>query len=392
MGRRRGLTATLLAVAIAALGLGAHAGGMPARDPLVHPPAIAAGPIGRVALDGAWIVRVVPAGKERRVRLPYSPNAAAVSGPAGEASFRGAVAWYRTALEVPLAGDYAIRFESVNHHATVFVDGRRVARHTGAYLPFEARVRLTAGRHVLLVRADWRSPARMRATARHRTWFNFGGIDRDVTDRRLGGSELDAPAVVTRLARGGAALVDVTVRVRNRAAARTIRVEGRLGERALRFGALRLEPGRAAWVRARLRVERPRLWAPGHPDLETLALDVPGESGWRSRVGLRELRWSGGRLLLNGRRLVLHGASLQEDAPGRGSRTGSTPAGRWPSTCGARTCPRAPGRCTATSTRSARRTTRAGITTCTPARPRSTRASARGFTACEAPSRARCWP
>jgi hypothetical protein len=45
---------------------------------------------------------------------------------------------------------------------------------------------------------------------------------------------------------------------------------------------------------------------------------VDGEAGWRSEVGLRELRFTGGRLLLNGRPLVLRGASLQEDAPGRG--------------------------------------------------------------------------
>jgi hypothetical protein len=45
---------------------------------------------------------------------------------------------------------------------------------------------------------------------------------------------------------------------------------------------------------------------------------VVGESAFSARVGLRELRWDGGRLQLNGRPLRLRGASLQEDAPGRG--------------------------------------------------------------------------
>jgi hypothetical protein len=318
MRRRRMLWAAVAALAIAAVGWGARAGGMPPRDPVAHPPVIAGGPTGRVALDGAWTVRVLPDGRPRRVHIPYSPNAHAVSGPAGEASFQGAVAWYRTAFDVAAEGDYAIRFESVNHRATVFADGRLVARHTGAYLPFEARTHLGAGRHVLLVRADWRSPSEMQRTAWHRTWFNFGGIDREVTLRRLGPSEIDAPAIVTRLEPGGAALVDVTARVRNRAGARTIRVEGRLGGRALRFTPIALRAGRSGWVRARVRITHPTLWAPGHPALQTLELSVRGGSGWRSKVGLRELRWSGGRLLLNGRRLVLRGASLQEDALGRG--------------------------------------------------------------------------
>jgi hypothetical protein len=319
MRRRLALmAAATVAAALAALGLGARAGGMPAREPVVHAPVIAGGPTGRVALDGTWTVRVLPAETTRRVHVPFSPNATAVSGPAGEASFQGAVAWYRTGFDVAADGDYAIRFQSVNHRATVWVDGRRVAHHTGAYLPFEARTGLRAGRHTLLVRADWRSPAAMKASGWHRVWFNFGGIDREVTIRRLQASEVDAPSVVTRLLPGGAALIDVSARVRNRGAARTIAVQGRLGARTLRFAPFALRRGASATVRARLRIDRPRLWAPGHPALQTLLLTVPGEAGWRSRVGLREVRWAGGRLRLNGRPLVLRGASLQEDAPGRG--------------------------------------------------------------------------
>ena len=151
--------AAVLTVALGTLGLVARAGGMPAQDPVVHAPAAAGGPTGRVALDGPWTVRVMPGGPTRRVHVPYSPNARVVSGPAGQVSYQGAVAWYRTGFDVPFDGDYAIRFESVNHEATVFVDGHLAAEHTGAYLPFEARPHLTAGHHTLLVRADWRSPA-----------------------------------------------------------------------------------------------------------------------------------------------------------------------------------------------------------------------------------------
>ena len=91
---------------------------MPAQDPVVHAPVAAGGPTGRVALDGPWTVRVMPGGPTRRVHVPFSPNARVVSGPAGQVSYQGAVAWYRTGFDVPFDGDYAIRFESVNHEAT----------------------------------------------------------------------------------------------------------------------------------------------------------------------------------------------------------------------------------------------------------------------------------
>jgi beta-galactosidase/beta-glucuronidase len=319
--------AVCLAAVVAVLALVAGAIGEQRHPAPALPPT--SGPTGARVLDGPWIVRGDRAGRGealgwrtghfagRRVTLPFSPNARHVRGLAGERSFAGSVAWYRTTLIVPRAGVYAIRFESVNHRASVWVDGRHATQHTGTYLPFEARVRLTAGPHSLVVRADWRSPAAMKADAWHRTWFNFGGVNRPVSVRELGASELDSPSIVTRLD-GTHAVVDVAVGVSNRAAARTIAVRGMVAGAALRFPAVHLGRGERTTVRARARIARPDLWEPGHPTLQALRLDVPGEAVFTARVGLREIRWKGGRLLLNGEALKLRGASLQEDAPDRG--------------------------------------------------------------------------
>jgi hypothetical protein len=328
----------LVAGLVAGAGAGARpdapaasrAGGPPRVDP-AHPPVAWGGPDGRSALDGAWVVREDPgnagAGRGwsrggfsgRRVHVPYSPNARTVRGAAGLRSYAGSVAWYRTGVTVR-GGRYALRFESVNHRATVWVDGRLVARHVGDDLPFDAAVTLPAGRHRVVVRADWRDPDAMKAQGWHRSWFNYGGIDREVTLRPLGAVALQAPAVTTRLTPGGGAVVEVRVRV---VGGRATRVTGTLGGRALAFAPV----ASGATARATLRLAHPDLWAPGHLRLQTLALAVPG-AGWTERVGLRELRWEGGRLRVNGRPLTLHGASLQEDAPGRGAalRTGDLDA------------------------------------------------------------------
>jgi beta-mannosidase len=52
---------------------------------------------------------------------------------------------YRTRL----AGPARVRFEGVDHEATVFVDGEEVARHEGAFTPFEIKV--PTGEHLLAV-------------------------------------------------------------------------------------------------------------------------------------------------------------------------------------------------------------------------------------------------
>ena len=280
-------------------------------------PAAKTGAVGRVALDGRWGVAMDPAGTKdlakgdftgRSVRLPFVPNAGRITGKAGERSFQGSVAWYRTTLKVPKTGRYALRFESVNHQADVFVDGKRVGGHTGVYLPFEVRPKLTAGRkHTLVVRADWRDPDAMKASGWHRAWFNFGGINREVTIRPVRGPEVASASVATKL-REGKAQVTVGAVVRGGKG----KVTGTL-RRGTTEIPLTFRSGRATAT-----VDRPALWSPGSPRLYDLELRVGKRPSWRGRIGLREIRRDGPRLLLNGRPLRLRGASLHEDARGRG--------------------------------------------------------------------------
>ena len=90
-----------------------------------------------------------------------SPMRAKVTGAAGVAPHSGGIAWYRTTFTVPATARYAMRFESVNHRAPVWLDGRASASHTGEYLPFEVALRLRDGR-----RAHARRARRLAASRR----------------------------------------------------------------------------------------------------------------------------------------------------------------------------------------------------------------------------------
>lgn len=298
-------------------------------------PMIERGPPGRVALNGPWVLRSDPkqrgtlkgwqAGGFRgsTVTVPNTANGGRVLGPKQKASFFGTVAWYRTAFTVPEAGNYAIRMESVNHRATVWVNGRRVATHTGLYLPFEGRARLTPGRrNTLVIRANYRNPFEMKRTAWHRTWFNFGGVNREVTVRKLAESDLTTPTIRTRLRKDGKAVVDITVHATNRGPTRVLPVTGTLKREGqeidLTFPKLVIPRNTTRVLATTVQVDDPALWAPGQPNLYDLEFKSGDETSYRLRTGLREVRKSGTNILINGKRVIMRGASIHEDAEGRG--------------------------------------------------------------------------
>jgi hypothetical protein len=309
------------------------------------------GPGGREALT-RWTLRTDPrdtgtargwqrggfAG--RSVTVPNDVNPHAYSGRAGARNYEGSVAWYRTSFSASAPGLYALDFESANFEATVFLDGHLLGGHRGSYLPFELRARVLAGRHTVVVRIDWRDPGAQSRAGYHRTWFNWGGLDGEVTVRAIGESELSQPALRTTLVPAGSggpasggpgggvpASVTVSVQVHNYGPARTLTPEGSLRREgqtiALAFEAMTLAHGATALATSTVAVSAPALWSPASPNLYEMSLSVPGESSYRARVGLRQLSWQGGRLSLNGQRLLLHGATVQEDARGHGDALSS---------------------------------------------------------------------
>jgi hypothetical protein len=328
------LSKTILAgaLACAALGGSAAAALAPASQLLIFE-----GAGGRVPLT-EWTLRKDPSDAGirlgwasgrftgSRVRVPNVVSPAPYSGHAGGLNYQGSVAWYRTSIQAPTAGLYALGFQSANFRAAVFLDGRPVASHKGSFLPFEARSMLSAGSHTLVVRVDWRNPGKQSTEGFHRTWFNWGGLNGEVTLRPVGPSELEQPTLATTLlpASGGTpqASVRVNVLLRNNGPRRTLTPTGsltRAGQSiALSFPATTLAKGQSAIATSTVTVAEPALWSPAGPNLYQLELSVAGESSYTARVGLRQLTWKGGQLELNGRRLRLHGASVQEDVPGHG--------------------------------------------------------------------------
>ena len=326
--RARALAALLTVAAIAAV--------MPSPGTAQQDRTAAARP---QALIGAWTYRADPhnVGVRRgwparppemtAVEVPNVANASPLRGPAGRRAYEGTIGWWRGVLGVKPAGRYEVRFGSVHHHATVWIDGNPVCEHTGAYEPFACQAELGEGLHSVMVRADWRSPARQARRGFDRAWWSWGGLAWPVTAAPVDDVALQLVGVHTRL-RGDAARVTLTLDVRDTRTsgeAAAVTVEGTLGADAdadavaVQFAPVLLTPGDRRRIKASFVVRQPSLWAPGHPARYELALSGgPRTTALRRLVGLRELRRSGRRLLLNGRPLRLVGAGLPADAEDHG--------------------------------------------------------------------------
>ncbi|HXD54149.1 MAG TPA: glycoside hydrolase family 2 TIM barrel-domain containing protein [Solirubrobacteraceae bacterium] len=319
------LAAVLACVALAASAAAAQA---PPNQTLVFE-----GPGGRTPLN-EWILRRDPANRGkglgwatgsfsgRSVKVPNVVNPTPYGGKPGGVNYQGSVAWYRTTFRAATAGRYALSFQSANYRAEVFLDGRPLGTHRGSYLPFSFAANVKAGTHTLVVRVDWRFPGKQAEEGFHRTWFNWGGLDGEVDVRPVGASELSAPTLTTTLGASGQASVTVGVLVHNYAATRSIVTDGSLVDGTqtvpLKFAPVTIPAGGAVRTSATATIPAPALWSPAAPNLYELQLAVGTESSFSARVGLRQLTWRGHELLLNGSRLRLHGATIQEDVPGHG--------------------------------------------------------------------------
>jgi beta-glucuronidase len=343
---RRLLTALLAATALSATTAAPAALAQSGPAYAATPPTAGAlyrdGPTDRWLLGGAWLYRADPtvvgipdgfwrnvAGTEgwSPVTVPNSFNAGDLS----TASMNGSVGWYRRDFTVPKGAfssdvparfrSWIIRFESVNYGATVWLNGRKIGTHSGAYLPFEFDLKgVRAGVNRLVVRVDDRRNPGDLPPGPGGGWWNFGGINQEVYLRSVQAVDM-SPVVIRPIlpCPTCAATIQEQVSVRNvTGLAQTVNLAGTYGSAPVRFGGHTILPG-ATWVaQAAVRIPTPHLWAPGDPFLYRAGLtlsDAQGRKleGYTDYSGIRTIAVGPtGQLLLNGRLLNLRGFDLHE--------------------------------------------------------------------------------
>jgi beta-glucuronidase len=290
--------------------------------------------LGNVGQSEGWWRNVASTTGFSPVTIPNSYNATDLS----VQSMNGYVGWYRRDFTVPKQAfaryvkpterHWILRFESVNYQATVWLNGRKVGTHSGAYLPFEFDLRgLKPGVNRLIVRVDNRRTPSALPPGPGGGWWNYGGILGEVYLRAV--QRADIPQVQVRPVLSCvtcAARIEDQAIIRNvTGAPQTVALHGTYGGAKLDFGEHTIAPHSTWTANATANVLHPRLWAPGTPNLykATLTLtDANGRrlGGYTDYSGIRKITVTpDGRLELNGRLLDLRGVNIHEQSWGSGA-------------------------------------------------------------------------
>lgn len=314
------------------------------------------GPDNRLLMGGEWLFRLDKTGVGESqgfqrspsragwapTRVPNAWNATDTS----VESMTGTVGWYRKDFRLPSASkrfSYVVRFESVNYRAKVWLNGKPIGGHTGAYLPWEVRLPAgylkRSGTNRLVIRVDNRRyptdfpPSGLTQNGTPTGgWWNYGGLLREVYLRQIDRVDINSVIVRPELACASCdAKVLIRATLRNYGdRPERVRATATFGGRPVTLGAVVVSPKKFATVSRTITVRNPRLWEPGRPNLYTTRISVRGRGenalrvGWLVKAGIRSIKLQpDGTMLLNGKKLNYRGVGIHEDDPNLGFAIGS---------------------------------------------------------------------
>ena len=321
------------------------------------------GPGGRYLMGGEWLHRrdTADEGEVRRfynhrgrggwssITIPHAWNAQDES----NESMGGDIVWYRKDFRLPSNAKglaWIVRFQNVRYHARVWLNGRELGTHKGAYLPWELKLTgLRRGVNRLVLRVDNRRfeddlpPFQFDTTDELNAggWWNYGGMLGEAYLRRVNRVDMQEVEVRPTLPSGpnGRARVDWRIKLRNHAGrSQRVRVLGSYGGQRINLGTRRVTAGGTTEARGRMTVRSPRLWSPPNPQLYDVKITADAgdaamgrrRAGSLRRVatyslksGIRQFDVVGGRLRLNGEPTNMRGVFLHEDDFVKGSAIGN---------------------------------------------------------------------
>lgn len=224
--------------------------------------------------------------------------------------------WYRRLFEYKKSDDNRhvfIRFEGVNYHTHVYLNGKKLGQHIGGFTPFEFEVsnELKEGQNSLVVLVNNK---RMRDAVPtiNTDWFNYGGITRDVFLYELPEKHINDYRIQLKKDSPN----EISVQVSTLGTLKGEKVKLSIPELKIEEDLELDENGKVVTV---LKSKKIAYWSPESPKLYDVELVVDNDKV-KDKIGFRTIAVEGSNILLNGEQIFLRGISIHEENPVRQDR------------------------------------------------------------------------
>lgn len=226
--------------------------------------------------------------------------------------------FFRRAVHCKRDGAIRLVFKGISHSGVVYWDGKKIGCHYNAFTPFAIEIpSVRAGAHTLVVEVD-NTFGPHSALHKPNDYYCYGGLTRPVAVESIGDVFVERVwATPRRQGRGWS--LDVRIDLKNIGkkmfpGSVELAVAGKTVTCPFRIG-----PRKTAELAETLRFTDVAAWSPDTPILHTLGVTLRDGEGQAcddliERVGFREIKVKGRKILLNNREIKLRGFNRHEDA------------------------------------------------------------------------------
>lgn len=228
--------------------------------------------------------------------------------------YEGAL-WYSREFEFnkPAPGKRTfVRFGGVSLKADVYMNGKKLGRHTGGFTPFEFEVTgvIKDGINNIVVRAD-NTREKSGIPTKGFDWWNYGGIIRSVTLETRSAVYIESWRA--DLAKDGS--IEASLKLDK--AVPGVPVKFAIPELGVAVSGVTAADGTISFKTPAPGLVR---WSPAKPRLYKVDLTA-GADSVSDEMGFRTIETRGGKILLNGEEIFLKGVCFHDEVPGGGRVT-----------------------------------------------------------------------
>lgn len=218
--------------------------------------------------------------------------------------------WYETEFEAK-EDNVMLVFGAVNNYCDVYVDGKHVAYHYGAFCEFKVDLPgIKKGKHLLVLKVGAELNMTDSVPSLNTDWFNYGGIIRPVEVHSIKNCKLNFYTEYDLDIENKSAFLDVFTEINSYVGAIDDTLKISINGKVVHEEKLTVEDFKE--VKTQIKLENLKLWDIGQGNLYTASVEFGGDE-LIDRIGFRKMTVNREGFILNGRKIKLRGVNRHEE-------------------------------------------------------------------------------